>query len=173
MATEYNIGGTAHRKDQKVFCKLLNKFRDEYFDGNSPYDVTLQHLPLIKGVIRNVLYKYNRPIGVVETGMGMAFGETTMGVCTVYIEPNFRSKGLAQMAYAFVEKQANLTDSLFNIQIEESSLKKNINKFIELGFTHAYHIAEFDNGMEYNEKTFALFKDQHNIDQLTPIQEVA
>ena len=174
MNTEYNVGGIHDTKAEKIFVKLLNKFRDEYFKGNSPYDITREHLPLIQGVLRNILYKYNRPIGIVETGMGIAFGKVTMGVCTVYIEPEYRNQGLAKNFYTFIEQMAlhEDADALFNIQIEESSLKENMEKFIQLGFTHAYHIAEFDNGMEYKEKTYALFKQQHGIKQLIPIEKI-
>jgi hypothetical protein len=172
MSTEYNVGGVNEPKTEKIFVKLLNRFRDEYFKGNSPYDITREHLPAIQGVLRNILYKYNRPIGIVETGMGMAFGKFTMGVCTVYIEPDYRNQCLAKNFYTFIEQMAIREDALFNMQIEESSLKENMDKFIQLGFTHAYHIEEFDNGMEYNEKTYALFKEQHGIKELIPLQEI-
>lgn len=169
----YNVGVVADRKEKRMFCRLLNKFRNEYFKGESPFDVDTRYLDMTQGVVRSILYKHKTPLGVIESCCGVAFGKKTLGVGTVYIKPAYRNQGLAIQSYDFVEKMANKMDCLFNLQIEESSLKSNKQKFIDMGYTHAYHIAEFDNGMDYKEKTFALFKGNHDINELQPIMEVA
>ena len=159
--------------DKIAFCKMLNAFRDEYFKGNSPFDVTPQYLDMVdadQGIHRNMFYWNDELIAIAECSSGIAFGKPTLGVATVYVKPSWRGKGIANRIYNFVETKlcGELPDCIFNLQIEEEELVANSKKFIELGFTHAHHIAEFTNGMDYQQKTYAVIKGA-SIEGATPL----
>lgn len=171
--SDYTMVHVSDRKSKKAFCRMLNDFRNEYFRGESPFDVTPQYLDSVSGVVRSILFKDKRPVAILESCFGTAFGKKTLGVGTVYVKPSFRNLGVAVEIYDFVESMAKEMDMIFNIQIEESSLKANLQKFINMGFTHAHHIREFSNNVDYKEKTFALFKNNHGISALDPIREAA
>ena len=163
--------------DKIAFCKMLNAFRDEYFKGNSPFDVTPQYLDMVgvdHGIHRNMFYWNDELIAISECGAGMAFGKPTVGVATVYVKPSWRGKGIANRIYHYVETDLmkGIPDCVFNIQIEEEELIANYKKFEALGFTHAYHIAEFSNGLDYQQKTYAVMKGKH-FDSALPLKEVA
>lgn len=163
--------------DKIAFCKMLNAFRDEYFKGNSPFDVTPQYLDMVgvdQGIHRNMFYWNDELIAISECGAGIGFGKPTLGVATVYVKPSWRGKGIANRIYNYVETDLmkGIADCVFNLQIEEEELVANYKKFEALGFTHAYHIAEFSNGLDYQQKTYAVMKGKH-FDCAIPLNEVA
>jgi len=146
-----------------AFLNMLNAFRDEYFKGNSPYDVSLEEIKAMgkkQGVFRNMFYWEDELIAISESCLGSCHGKTTIGVGTVYVKPSWRGQGIASNIYDFVENTLtkNVPECAFNLQIECDELKANIGKFIALGFTHAFMIEKFTNGMKYQQPTFALFK---------------
>ena len=172
-----NVSFPRTTKDKVLYCKMLNAFRNEYFKGNSPFDITPMYLDMIgaeQGIHRNMFYWDDELIAISETACGQAFGKPTLGVATVYVKPNWRGKGIANSIYHFVENQLmkGIPDCVFNLQIEEDELIANYKKFEALGFTHAYHIAEFSNGLDYQQKTYAVMKGKH-FDSAIPLKEVA
>lgn len=161
--TGFNVSFPRTKGDNIAFCKMLNEFRDEYFDGNSPYDVTpamLKSLSVEQGVHRNMFWFNDELIAIIEVGSGFADGCPSLGISTIYIKPSWRGKGISNTIYDYVENQLmnGLDDTVFYLQIEEPQLAKSRDSFIKLGFTHAREIPGFDNGAEYLHKTFAVCK---------------
>ena len=169
----YNISNLTDRKSKRLFCRMLNSFRNEYFKGNSPFDIEVAHLDMYEGVVRHILFSNKTPVGIVECCWGSAFGKVTLGIGTVYIKPKYRGLNIAHDLYNYFENIAHDADALFNIQIEKSSFDANRQKFIAMGFTHYEEIKEFSNGADYKEPTYALFRGHNGINQLQPIMQVA
>lgn len=171
--TGMNVAFPRTMGDKLAFCKMLNAFRDEYFKGQSPYDITPMHLDILgaeEGIHRNMFYWNDELIAISETGAGVTHGMPTLGIATVYVKPSWRGKGIASSIYSFVENQLmkNIPNCMFYLQIEENELVANRQKFLNLGFTHAYVIPEFANGQEYKQTTYAVTKGAH-IDDSIPL----
>jgi hypothetical protein len=161
--TGFNVIPPKTYTDKVDFCTMLNAFRDEYFDGNSPFDVTPQYIDMMgheQGIHRCMFFWDDELIAISECGTGVCYGKPTLGVATVYVKPSWRGKGIANSIYTYTETElmAGIPDCIFNLQIEEKELIANSNKFMKLGFTHAFHIEGFDNGLEYQQKTYAVMK---------------
>ena len=136
--TGMNVAFPRTLGDKLAFCKMLNAFRDEYFNGNSPFDVTVEGLDMLsaeQGIHRNMFYWDDELIAISETGAGVTHGKPTLGVATVYVKPSWRGKGIANSIYGFVENQLmkGIPDCIFYLQIEEEELVSNRNKFKALG----------------------------------------
>ena len=106
--TGMNVAFPRTLGDKLAFCKMLNAFRDEYFNGNSPFDVTVEGLDMLsaeQGIHRNMFYWDDELIAISETGAGVTHGKPTLGVATVYVKPSWRGKGIANSIYGFVEAE--------------------------------------------------------------------
>jgi GNAT superfamily N-acetyltransferase len=161
MATITSKPVLTDRKDKRLFCRLINKFRDEYYKNESPFDITPRLLDLMTDPIRQIYYSDKTPIAICEMTSGQGFGKTTLSVATVYVKPSYRGQGIANIIYRDSERIAKELDQVFYIQIEESSLNSNKQKFLNMGFTHFMPLivttSSKDYEAGYKEKAFALF----------------
>jgi len=172
--TGFNFSTLVTKTDKVMFCSMMNAFRDEYFNGASPFTITLKHLELDDKVIRNMFYWDNELIAITEVGIGHAKenNQLTAGCATIYIKPSWRNKNISASIYNWIETDivAEIPNCFFHLQIEKRNLKSNVDKFKKLGFTHALLIP---NDLQYDEPTYAVMKSSNQISQSILLEEVA
>lgn len=148
------------------WLRMINAFKADYFQHQAGHSRlsrrAMEHgLENQKGLFNFMLYKNTICIAIAEVAVGSLWKHRTMGVATVYVKPNYRGKGIANDLYQEIERIAKENDCLFNMHIEQDSLDKNRDKFIEMGFVTYEPIREFTNGNGYAQQTYALFTDYH------------
>jgi len=153
----------SHKRD---WMRMINAFKADYFQHQAGYSrlsrtVMEQCLENEKGLFNFMLYKDGICLAIAEVAVGSLWKQRTMGVATVYVKPNYRGKGIADNLYKEIERIAKENDCLFNMHIEQDSLDKNRDKFIEMGFVTYEPVREFTSGNGYRQQTYAVFKDYH------------
>lgn len=162
------------------YLKLLNEFRQEYFlktDKKSSVElVNKEHFKESRqrGIISVLVYNHHRPVAVLELSNGNTYGNRTIGISTIYVIPKYRGQGLAASHYDFAERLAEQMNVWFCIQVEQSSLYANRDKFIQLGF-YWYMPQEFAGELKYEEQTYLLYRQPYlkRLQLLDKLEEAA
>jgi hypothetical protein len=147
-------------EDIKKYLKLMNEFRIEYFNKPNVPKITESDFAKNKQyrIIPFMLLNGTTPLGIAEITCGNIFNKKRLDISTVYVIPEYRKQRLSETIYNNIESLAHSSDACFGIQIEQSSLLKNIDKFQKLGFVCYDTITEWTTDHCYNEKTYVLFR---------------
>ena len=159
------------RHEKRVFLKYMNKFRANYFADAPDMDMSDINYALDNKIVCMLIVADNKYIGAVEATPGCVITQKILNIATIFIDKQFRNKGIANFVYAYLDNL--LPDVDVALQIEESNYYQNISKFKNMGFTHywAGDVSSNDH-RQYNEKTFVLYSEKYD-NQLMPIAEVA
>lgn len=153
---------TSDRKDRRDFVKLMNCFKNNYFDNNPPYlfdnDMFMHVLSTRKDITHGLISKHNENIGMFEFVIGTMGNLRLMSLSTIYLQPKHRHKGISIEFYERCHNMFEQEGLVFCMHIEESKFLGKEQKFIDMGFTSYYVINEFDGPSKYKEKTYVLFR---------------
>jgi GNAT superfamily N-acetyltransferase len=157
-------------KKKKRYFEHLNSFRAEYFNEPGIGKYKLKHWNMIQqqGLIPVLLYENSTSVGMAEISVGSLYGKEMLNVCTVYIDPQHRGKGLATAFYRWAEQEADEEGINFGIQVEQSSMIQNKTQFKKMGFHWASAITDWGNEMAYNQTTWVLYT-KHYLKRIMPI----
>jgi len=144
------------------FLKLLNDFRDEYYNGNAPFKITYQHLMNEQNGenIIGIYYRHNRPIAIIELVKGNIYNNYSMQLATIYVIPKYRSSNVANWIYDKLEEVIEGAGAKFCMQVEEGSVLKNCEKLIKSGFEY-YAATKINGDSQYKENTYLLFRTKY------------
>lgn len=161
----YNVKLLNNLTDNITLCAyvgMMRRFRHDYFNGNPPYEYTLDILkPLLqnrKDLMYGFITKGKNAIGIFEN-VPAHFGDTPiLATGTIFIREKYRNKGVAKWFYDFNQTNFDKHNLPWCIHVEEGKFLQYKTKFIKLGFTHYYVIPEFTGDSQYKENTYALFR---------------
>lgn len=144
-----------------AYVGMMRRFRNDYFNGNPPYEYTLDVLkPLLqnrKDLIYGFIMKGRNAVGIFENVPAQCGNTPILATATIYIRDKHRNKGISQWFYKYNHTMFDKHNLPWCIHIEESKFLQNKNKFMKMGFTHYYVIPEFTGDSQYKESTYALF----------------
>ena len=152
---------TSSRQDKRMFLKLINKFRGEYFSGADHMAMEDVNHALDNQVVCMLITVDNKFIGMVEATPGSVNNQKILNIATIFVDKRYRGNGIANVVY---RRLNNLLPELdIALQIEESKYFENVNQFANMGFTH-YWAGELENTQDhrkYDEKTFVLYHKEY------------
>ena len=163
---------TSTRQDKRMFLKLINKFRGEYFSSADDMGMEDVNHALDNHVVCMLITVDNKFIGMVEATPGRVNNQKILNIATIFVDKRYRGNGIANVVYSHIDNLLPEVD--IALQIEESKYFENVNQFANMGFTH-YWAGELENTQDhrkYNEKTFVLYYKEYE-KGLQPILETA
>lgn len=156
------IKDMSDEKSNLEFIKMMNNFRDEYFQNKSPFKFETKHLHRVlyerKDVICGFITNNKHNIGVFESTVGTLGDMPCVSLATIYIRNKHRKKNVSKEFYDLSFKLFEEKNMAWCCHIEESKFIGNERKFKQLGFTHYIVIDEFIGDSQYKDKTYALFR---------------
>ena len=159
-----------NRKDNRLALRLMNKFRNEYFEGNPPFEMTWDFYKdlMRSGGVEPWLYMNGKNvIAYLDLAPGITRGVPSISIATIYIVPRYRKNNISNSIYNAVEQLAKSYGGLFNIQVEERFFLNNEQKYRDLGFMYYEVNGETNSIGEYKDKTYLLFKQQVDKDSIS------
>ena len=163
---------TSSRQDKRMFLKLINKFRAEYFTDADPMGMEDVNHALDNKVLCMFITVDKKCIGMVEATPGSVNDQKLLNIATIFVDKRYRGNGIANVVYSHLDNLLPEVD--IALQIEESKYHVNVNQFANMGFTH-YWAGELPNVQDhrkYDEKTFVLYQKEYE-KGLQPILETA
>lgn len=169
MQTEYNMVILQYeptRRHKRDWLRMINKFRSEYFGDQNWRPITQEQVNREisseeKKIWNYMLYQGRQCVAIAEVTTGWIAGQRLLSIATLYVKSTHRSQGLAMAMYDEVEQMAQHVNAWFTIQVEQTALEHNRDKFMEMGFVTYDPIEKFSNGRGYREQTYLLFKGYH------------
>ena len=151
---------TSSRQDKRMYLKLINKFRAEYFSSAPEMRLEDVNHALDNKVLCMLITVDNKFIGMVEATPGSVNNQKILNIATIFVDKRYRGNGIANFVYSQLDNL--LPDIDIALQIEESKYRENVNQFANMGFTH-YWAGEMNSQdhRKYDEKTFVLYHKQY------------